>query len=153
MPKNIQWFPIGEHKVDIPKTAGNSNSTFAYPHPTMRGWKEVSAFTGVATGPLKYRYRGVLSQREDELCAFRLIEREMFFPTIMGTPTRQRDLFVHVQITDWQWNKTKSEWYEVPQWDWRYVPHDHYASEEDFKNFAEQYWERMLNQRTAELVN
>ena len=107
----VQWRPLGEAPEDKPQR--NSAAKCAYPHTVPIGWKEVTAWSGIAETPVWKVRKGQHQQKIEPNVAYRIIEREMFFPEIMRLPLIHREVLQRDTFPDWgplQKPSTKMRW-------------------------------------------
>ena len=134
----IEWFPLGEHQVDKPTTT--SNFGHAYPHTIPGGWKETNALSGIAAIPIWTVKDGQHELSTLETVAYRLVEREMFFPGITRIPLVHREILQRETFKDWGWNSRTKQSQPMVKMRWSFVYElDHYHEAAELKALAEEY--------------
>ena len=138
MDNAVIWFPLGESQVDKPP--GNSTASCRYPHTIPPGWKVTMALSGIATSPVWRTNKGRHELVTIENVAYRLIEREMFFPEIMQRPVIHREVLQREVLQDFEWNAKEKKFRPKTTSQWRFLRElGLYSAIEELKELVEQH--------------
>lgn len=129
----IQWEPIGQHPLDQQIVKGEVVGV-AYDHridgTTMDGWEDRRILTGIAYRPaLVKKINGPVVVEKGLGVTYRIVHR-VCTPPSPYKPIEQRELLAWIRRLSPGGDKIEGN-------KWLYVPFDHYASEDEFKDFAE----------------
>ena len=141
MPNQIDWWLPGEHRID--KGVATSNVLYRYPHTIPPGWKELRAWSGIATNPVRRVFKGQHRMEVMENVAYRLIERSMFFPGLTQEPVIHREVLRRVVTPDWNWNSQTGKWVATIKSTWRFLDFDHYLELDEIRAKAEEYHQEL----------